>query len=220
MNKSIKYPYYVSMTTLSKILNVRRVIIETDFKTYNINKFLIENQNMKANNASTKIILRVIDRLNEYARNNIKISPYHILTKYNKKEKVLKAERQEFLNENIDSDDIFRIWLDEYGMDLNNFKLVIPADEAVNYDEFINSRSVSSSTSDYVSKKISVISNYEQLRDELIKEGLTAEDIAKELKIRFPSISPSRIGKLLPFNPDKEVSQGAYSKRGKKLLGK
>lgn len=139
MSYTLKYPDYVSISYLSKILNISPVRIETDFKTNKINKFLIDNMNKEANKSSRNRIIRVIDRLNEYARNNINKGPYDIIARYNKCIVSLTNDRQTYLNNNINSDCIFELWLSEYNFNIKNFKLVIPADEAIKYDKYISS---------------------------------------------------------------------------------
>lgn len=225
MSGQSNYPEYVSISTLSKMLNVSQTIIETDFKTYKIKKFLIENQNDKAKPAAYKRILRSIDRLNEYARDNINMSPYHLFAIFKKKEMPLSVERQEYLNGKIDSDDIFKLWLAEYGFNINNFKLVIPADEVLRYKKYLNNGGIlgeNSKIDDKVGNSFASIktkaNDYIELCERFKSQGLSEKQIAKELKKHFPAIKPSRIGRLLPANPGANITPDAHRKRGERLL--
>lgn len=69
-----------------------------------------------------------------------------------------------------------------------------------------------------VVKSTKIITETEkQLIDRLKSEGQSDKVIAKELKARFPGIKNSRIGRLLPANPDANISNDAHRKRGERL---
>lgn len=225
MSRQPNYPEYVSISTLSKMLNISQTIIEIDFKTYKIKKFLIENQNGTAKTAAYKRILRSIDRLNDYARNNINTSPYHLFAIRRKEVPPLSVERQEYLNSKINSEDIFKLWLAEYGFNINHFKLVIPSDEAVSYEKYLknaNASDKSLETVDTVGNSSTSIKTrkdaYSELCESLKNQGRNEKQIAKELKKHFPEIKPSRIGRLLPANPGANITPDAHRKRGERLL--
>lgn len=54
--------------------------------------------------------------------------------------------------------------------------------------------------------------------DKLKEVGLSDEEAALKVKSKYPKITNSRIGRLFPANPGKEISEEGYRKRGKELL--
>lgn len=138
MKQDYKEPEYYTFPLLANKLGIAQIRIEIDFKTGKINNFLIDNLNTKASPNTRKRVYKLLPILNQYARDHLVYGPSAILCQYGLKNVVIGKSRIKYLTENIDKDNIFELWLREYGIDIDNIKIVIPKDEAVRYQEYLN----------------------------------------------------------------------------------
>lgn len=64
----------------------------------------------------------------------------------------------------------------------------------------------------------SMLDAVEWLCNQLKTQGLKYNEIAKRLKHEFPTLTPYRIGVLLPANPGRDIKSSGHRKRGSRLL--
>lgn len=176
MKPQYRDPDFFTFPLLANKLGITQIQIEIDFKTGKIKQFLIDNLYRKARPNTRKRITKLMPILNKYAREHIHEGPTRILNNYNTELININKTQKSILIDNIKSDSIFEMWLKEYGIDINNIRLVIPRDEAAIYEKYLK----------YDTDKISAIKDQDSFDarkyiETCLSNGKNPDEIAIEL---------------------------------------
>ena len=226
-NKHTLLRYY-NFKQLAEELRVSEDDIEHYFKTGQLKKFHPENLNSVAPLEERDRISRLLETLNQIVG---EIIDEQLLNKQ------FKNKLDQMWIDYRESNTLFARWLHHYGWEIEKIRIVIPRDEVERFKNELNKEQVSYSDSATLSQveseklhnigidslNIDPAGQFPEGSDTelcaLLKiKGLSPQEIARELKKRFPAINPSRVGRLITAAPGVTVTTDAYRKRGKKLL--
>lgn len=142
MEQTCQIPDFYTVQMLSEKLKVTPTRIVIDLLSGVINSFAFLNMNRKTHLTTRKRIKTIMPIVNLHTRKHLNETPQHIIFPKVFNFDCINEDRQYFLTNNISSDDIFELWLKEYGININNIKLVIPSDEAIKYETYLQTMAV------------------------------------------------------------------------------
>lgn len=213
MMQTYRDPDFFFFAGLAKKLGISQERIENDLKTGKINKFLIDDLHLDSTPATKKRIARLTPVLNKFARDHLLEGPSQILTIAYTDQIKIKEEQKQILIKNAKSDSIFRLWLKEFGLDIDNIKLAIPSDEAARYEQYLKDIPGITGNLTYQDSF-----DAEKYIDNCLSQGKKLEEIAIELVEKYGTKKEKYYGiigrKLSGHNENDFFSDETWRQRG------
>ncbi len=219
MMQKYRDPDFFFFPALAKKLGITQERIENDLKTGKIDKFLIDNLYVDSSSATKRRIARLMPILNKYAREHLLEGPSQILTIANTSQTKINEDQKKMLLKNAKSDFIFKLWLKEFGLDIDNIKLAIPCDEATRYEQYLKDIPGITSNLTYQDSF-----DAEKYIDNCLLQGKKLEEIAIELVEKYGTKKEKYYGligrKLSGHNENDFFSDETWRQRGLRFYKK
>lgn len=195
---------------LAKELNVTQSRIQDDYLSGDICKFAIDLLNTPSNSGTKKRIAALMPILNKYARENLLDGPCNILrSAYFLKDLVVDNDKVNLLSNNVNSPFIFKMWLEAFGVNLDEIRIIIPLDEAIKYEHFLNEY--------YKNDQFDA----DKYIDERLSNSVKPQQIAIELVEKYGRKKEKYFGfigrKLAGYDTSKFYSDATWRKRGERF---
>ena len=133
----MREPEYYSLQMLKEKIRVPYNRLIMDLLAETIKKYAFQNMNRNTLATSKKRITTLLPILNQYARDHLHEGPVNIIFPNVTVRKNITEGQKQALDDNIESDGIFKLWLNEFGININHIKIVIPKDEVQRYESYL-----------------------------------------------------------------------------------